>query len=39
VRARKVIALAREGVKLQDVPPAHRVARAIKAILAVDRQR
>jgi hypothetical protein len=39
VRARKVIALAREGVKLQDVPPAHCVARAIKAILAEVQQR
>jgi hypothetical protein len=39
VRARKVIALAREGVKLREVPAAHYVARAIKAILAEDRQR
>ncbi|MGO9374660.1 MAG: hypothetical protein ACLQBD_21530 [Syntrophobacteraceae bacterium] len=39
VRAQKVIALARLGVKLQDEPSAHYVARAIKAILVEDQQR
>ncbi len=39
VRARKAIALARVGVTLHDVPPAHYVAQAIQAILTEDQQR
>ena len=39
VRARKAIALARVGVKLHDVPPAHYVSLAIHAILTEDQQR
>ncbi len=39
VRARKAIALARVGVTLHDVPPAHYVALAIHAILTEDQQR
>ena len=38
VRAQKAIALARVGVTVHDVPPAHYVAQAVHAILTEDQQ-
>ncbi len=39
VRSQKAIAIARVGVTLHDVPPAHYVAKAIHAILTEEQQR
>lgn len=38
VRAQKAVALARVGVTLHDLPPAHYVAQAIHAILTEDQR-
>jgi len=38
IRAQKAIALARVGVTLHDLPPAHYVAQAIHAILTEDQR-